>query len=107
MTRLVVVGQGYVGLPMALRAAEVGIDVVGRDSSATVVTGLRSEADPPDVVHASDLVALLQADTSLDLDALARSGAPVLDTRRAQPTADRVHRRQESDTARLMKRRHS
>jgi UDP-N-acetyl-D-glucosamine dehydrogenase len=29
--KLVVVGQGYVGLPLALRAAEVGFDVVGFD----------------------------------------------------------------------------
>ena len=30
-TRLVVVGQGYVGLPLALRAAEVGYHVIGFD----------------------------------------------------------------------------
>jgi len=30
-TKLVVVGQGYVGLPLALRAVEVGFDVVGFD----------------------------------------------------------------------------
>jgi UDP-N-acetyl-D-mannosaminuronic acid dehydrogenase/UDP-N-acetyl-D-glucosamine dehydrogenase len=29
--KLVVVGQGYVGLPLALRAVEVGFDVVGFD----------------------------------------------------------------------------
>ena len=33
--RLVVVGQGYVGLPLALRAVEVGYDVVGFDLDAT------------------------------------------------------------------------
>jgi UDP-N-acetyl-D-glucosamine dehydrogenase len=31
MTRLAVVGQGYVGLPVAVRACEVGFDVVGFD----------------------------------------------------------------------------
>lgn len=31
MTKLVVVGQGYVGLPLAIRAAEVGYSVVGYD----------------------------------------------------------------------------
>lgn len=31
MDRLVVVGQGYVGLPLAVRACEVGFDVVGFD----------------------------------------------------------------------------
>ena len=29
--KLVVVGQGYVGLPIAMRAVEVGYDVVGLD----------------------------------------------------------------------------
>jgi UDP-N-acetyl-D-glucosamine dehydrogenase len=33
-TRLVVVGQGYVGLPLALRAVEAGFDVVGFDVDA-------------------------------------------------------------------------
>ena len=31
MDRLVVVGQGYVGLPVAVRACEAGFDVVGFD----------------------------------------------------------------------------
>lgn len=31
MTKVVVVGQGYVGLPVAVRAAEVGFEVVGLD----------------------------------------------------------------------------
>ncbi|MFM9662762.1 hypothetical protein, partial [Streptomyces scabiei] len=29
--RVVVVGQGYVGLPLAIRAAEVGHEVIGYD----------------------------------------------------------------------------
>lgn len=33
-SRVVVVGQGYVGLPVALRASEVGFQVVGFDTSA-------------------------------------------------------------------------
>ncbi len=31
MTKVIVVGQGYVGLPVAVRAAEAGFDVVGLD----------------------------------------------------------------------------
>src|SRR5947207_2247025 len=31
MSRVVVVGQGYVGLPLAMRAVEIGHDVVGFD----------------------------------------------------------------------------
>ena len=32
MTRVVVVGLGYVGLPLAMRAAEVGHQVIGYDT---------------------------------------------------------------------------
>lgn len=41
-TTLVVLGQGYVGLPMALRAAEVGVTVVGLDTNARVVDDLNA-----------------------------------------------------------------
>ncbi|MEM9713238.1 MAG: nucleotide sugar dehydrogenase [Actinomycetota bacterium] len=40
--RVVVVGQGYVGLPVAVRAAEVGYDVVGIDLDEHRVKGLES-----------------------------------------------------------------
>lgn len=39
---LVVVGQGYVGLPMALRAAEVGLKVHGLDTNSATVAALNS-----------------------------------------------------------------
>ena len=39
-TRLVVVGQGYVGLPLALRAVEAGFDVVGFDLDGSRVKQL-------------------------------------------------------------------
>ena len=42
MKALVVVGQGYVGLPMALRAAEKGFSVVGLDTKASVVDALNA-----------------------------------------------------------------
>jgi UDP-N-acetyl-D-glucosamine dehydrogenase len=38
--RVVVVGQGYVGLPVALRAAAVGFPVVGLDVAADRVAAL-------------------------------------------------------------------
>ena len=40
--RLVVIGQGYVGLPLALRAVEVGYDVVGLDLSTDRIKSLAS-----------------------------------------------------------------
>jgi nucleotide sugar dehydrogenase len=39
---LVVVGLGYVGVPMAVRATEAGLDVVGLDTNAGVVDGLNA-----------------------------------------------------------------
>jgi UDP-N-acetyl-D-glucosamine dehydrogenase len=40
--RVVIVGQGYVGLPIAIRAVEVGFDVVGLEADSTRVERLRS-----------------------------------------------------------------
>lgn len=40
--RLVVVGQGYVGLPIAMRAVEVGFDVIGVDLDAVRVDSLQA-----------------------------------------------------------------
>lgn len=36
------VGQGYVGLPLAMRACEAGLDVIGLDASADVVSSLNA-----------------------------------------------------------------
>ena len=41
-TRVVVVGQGYVGMPLAMRAVEVGYDVVGYDTDRRRVEALAS-----------------------------------------------------------------
>ena len=41
-TSLVVVGLGYVGVPMAVRATEAGLDVVGLDTNISVVDGLNA-----------------------------------------------------------------
>ena len=40
--RVAVIGQGYVGLPVAVRAAEVGYDVIGLDLDEQRVKGLES-----------------------------------------------------------------
>ncbi len=57
---LVVVGMGYVGLPLASEATRAGLKVVGFDTSLTVVTGLNAGVShiddvPDDEVH--DLLA--------------------------------------------------
>lgn len=55
--RLVVVGQGYVGLPLAMRAAEVGYQVVGYDinerRTKRLAAGESYVEDVPDAVVAS------------------------------------------------------
>jgi len=48
--RLVVVGQGYVGLPLAVRAAEVGYSVIGFDTDkATIDRLLEGESHVEDI----------------------------------------------------------
>lgn len=51
--KVVIVGQGYVGLPVAMRAVEVGYDVVGIDLDETRVERLSSgDSFVDDVSHA-------------------------------------------------------
>jgi len=45
-TKVAVVGQGYVGLPLALAAAEAGYEVVGIDSDANRITQLNAGKSP-------------------------------------------------------------
>ena len=39
--KVVILGQGYVGLPLAMRASEMGFEVVGYDSDAEKIEGLK------------------------------------------------------------------
>ena len=57
--RVVVVGQGYVGLPLALRAVEVGHHVVGFDVDKSRVDRLRRAESFIDDVSDADLEAAL------------------------------------------------
>src|SRR5262245_31103583 len=51
--RLVVLGQGYVGLPLTMRAVEIGFDVVGFDVDKARVERLaRGKSFVEDVGHA-------------------------------------------------------
>lgn len=54
-SKLVVVGQGYVGLPLAMRAVEVGYDVVGVDLDARRVAALASGESYVDDICSSEL----------------------------------------------------
>jgi UDP-N-acetyl-D-glucosamine dehydrogenase len=57
--RVVVIGQGYVGLPLALRAVEVGHHVVGFDVDKSRVDRLRRAESFIDDVSDADLAAAL------------------------------------------------
>ena len=72
--KLVVVGQGYVGLPLAMRAVEVGYDVVGYEADPGRVKRLSDgesyvEDVPPEVVSAA--LASGRYHPSIDPDACA------------------------------------
>jgi len=57
--RVVIVGQGYVGLPVAVRAVEVGHDVVGFDTDAARIKSLNAGESYVDDVSDDRLAAAL------------------------------------------------
>ncbi len=59
--KLVVAGQGYVGLPLAMRAVEVGWDVVGVEPDESRVARLRSADSYVEDIPSADLAAALAA----------------------------------------------
>lgn len=59
MARVVIVGQGYVGLPLAIRATEVGYRVVGFDTDAARIRELSAGRSYVGDVTGADLIAAL------------------------------------------------
>jgi UDP-N-acetyl-D-glucosamine dehydrogenase len=57
--RVVIVGQGYVGLPLAMRAVEAGFDVIGFDIDADKVDALASARTCIEDVSDAELAAAL------------------------------------------------
>ena len=55
--KLVVLGQGYVGLPIAMRAVEVGFDVVGLDIDQVRVKALQENRSFVEDVSDADVAA--------------------------------------------------
>jgi UDP-N-acetyl-D-glucosamine dehydrogenase len=64
--KVAVVGQGYVGLPLALAAAEAGYDVVGIDSDADRVASLNAGSSPIGDISDSYLKAQSRYKATLD-----------------------------------------
>jgi UDP-N-acetyl-D-glucosamine dehydrogenase len=61
--RVLVVGQGYVGLPLAVRAAQKGLEVVGLDTDAHRVRALACGSSPVEDITSAELGPLLQDGT--------------------------------------------
>jgi UDP-N-acetyl-D-glucosamine dehydrogenase len=76
--RLVVVGQGYVGLPMALRAAQKGFSVVGLDTKRSVVADLNAGRSHIDDVSDDELGTAILAGYSASTDASCIADADVV-----------------------------
>ena len=57
--KAVIVGLGYVGLPLAVAAAESGISVVGLDRNETIVNGLNSGVSHIDDLSTADIAELI------------------------------------------------
>lgn len=57
--KAVIVGLGYVGLPLAVAAAESGISVVGLDRNETIVNGLNTGVSHIDDLSSADIADLL------------------------------------------------
>lgn len=58
---LVVIGQGYVGLPLALEAAKAGLTVVGLDLNEGLVSGLNNGKSHIDDITDSEIQGILDA----------------------------------------------
>ncbi len=58
--KAVIVGQGYVGLPVAMRAVEVGMTVVGLDVDAVRISALRSGQSYVDDISSAQLTEAIE-----------------------------------------------
>lgn len=58
--KIVVIGQGYVGLPIAMHAAKSGYEVVGFDLNSELVSDLNSGKSHIEDISSADLSAIIQ-----------------------------------------------
>ena len=80
MYDLVIIGLGYVGLPLAREAARSGLRVAGLDLNASVVSGLRAGSSHVDDISATDVADMLAAgfEPTSDPDVLAYASSVVI-----------------------------
>jgi len=77
-TRVVIIGQGYVGLPMALHATESGMSVIGLEIDATLVDALNSGRSHVSDVSDDDVRATLARGYTATTDARCIDAADVV-----------------------------
>jgi UDP-N-acetyl-D-glucosamine dehydrogenase len=76
--RLVVVGLGYVGLPLVQEAVRAGLDVVGLDRDASIVDSLNAGASHVDDLSDADVAEMVAAGFRATVDATAVAEADVV-----------------------------
>ena len=76
--RAVIVGLGYVGLPLANAASQSGVDVIGLDLNTGIVEGLNAGRSHIDDLSADDIAALLATGFSATTEASVIADADVV-----------------------------
>ena len=61
--KVVIIGQGYVGLPLAMRCVEAGYKVVGYDTDESKIKVLKSQVSPIDDVTNEQITISLSSDS--------------------------------------------
>ena len=74
----VIVGQGYVGLPLAQAASEAGVQAIGFDLSASLVSQLNAGSSHIDDLSDADLARMLQQGYQASDDPSVIAGADVV-----------------------------
>src|SRR6266853_2363535 len=72
--RIAIVGQGYVGLPLAMRAVELGFSVTGYDTAAGRVDALRAANSYVEDVSSEQLHSALESGYCATTDPAGLSG---------------------------------
>lgn len=65
LQKVVIIGQGYVGLPLAMRCVEVGYKVVGYDTDDSKIKALKSSSSPIDDVTNEQVASALSSNSYL------------------------------------------
>src|SRR6478672_4994468 len=75
--RIAVVGQGYVGLPLAMRAAELGFPVTGYDTATGRIDALRDGHSYVEDVSSEQLASAIESGYTATTDPAALAGFDV------------------------------